>query len=131
MWSTLSVQLLPVLLWLEVSGPNSVLSMDQTVWHSNCGNKWCILNSVVRNRTIWLFDFSEKPPVITCEKITCKSTREKPNFWERLRREFFGILPTESLMASTLSGHLSVNFLPELRFSAFLLRLLTGWNLCT
>ena len=32
----------------------------------------------------------------------------------------FGLLPTESL---TLTGHLVVNFLPDLEFSAFLLRL--------
>ena len=57
---------------------------------------------------------------------------ERPSFWERLQREFFELLPTESLTASSLSQHLAVNFLPDLGFSAFLLRLFTelmAWNL--
>ena len=36
---------------------------------------------------------------------------------------FFGLPPTESLTASTLSGHLAVNFLPDLGFSTFLIKL--------
>ena len=53
------------------------------------------------------------------------SARERSSSWERLRVDFFGLLPTESLTASTLSGHLAVNFQPDLEFSAFLLRLFT------
>ena len=44
---------------------------------------------------------------------------------------FFRLLLTESLTASTLSGHLAVNFPPDLWFSTFLLRWFTGpvvWN---
>ena len=44
------------------------------------------------------------------------------------------LFPTEPLTASTLSGHLPVNFLSDLGFSASLFRLFTGpvvWNLCT
>ena len=51
--------------------------------------------------------------------------RVKPSSWERLRREFFRLLPTESLTASTLSGHLAVSFLPDLGFPAFSLWLFT------
>ena len=53
---------------------------------------------------------------------------------ERLRWDFLGLLPTESLTASTLLGHLSINFLPGLGFSAFFLRVFAvpvAWNLCT
>jgi hypothetical protein len=39
--------------------------------------------------------------------------------------DFFGLLPTESLAAFTLSGDLAVGFLPELGVSAALLRLFT------
>ena len=62
------------------------------------------------------------------------SARERPSSWQHLRRDFFGLLPTESLTASTLSGHLAINFLSDLEFSAFLLRLFTDpvtWNFCT
>ena len=55
--------------------------------------------------------------------ILCTDARETSSFYERLRGNFFGLLPTESITASTLSGHLTVNSLPDLRFSAFLLRL--------
>ena len=58
--------------------------------------------------------------------ILCNDARERPISWERLRSGFFGLLPTESITASTLSGHLTVNFLQDLEFSAFLWRLLTG-----
>ena len=51
------------------------------------------------------------------------NAREKPSSWERLRKDFFGLFPKESLTVSTLSEHLAVNFLPDLGFSAFLLRL--------
>ena len=37
----------------------------------------------------------------------------------------FERLPTKSLTASTLYGHLAVNFLPDLGLSVFLLRLFT------
>ena len=46
-------------------------------------------------------------------KIFCNDARERPSSWERLRKDFFGLLPTESLTSSTLSGHLAVNFLPD------------------
>jgi hypothetical protein len=39
--------------------------------------------------------------------------------------DFFGLLPTKSLTAFTLSGDLAVSFLSELAVSAFLLRLFT------
>ena len=48
------------------------------------------------------------------------TAREKPSSWEHLRRDFFGLLPTESLTASTLSEHLAVNFLPDLRLFCLL-----------
>ena len=43
--------------------------------------------------------------------ILCDDARERPSSWEYLQRNFFGLLPIESLTASTLSGHLAVNFL--------------------
>ena len=52
-------------------------------------------------------------------------SHERPNSWEPLRRDFFGLLPTESLTEYTLSGNLEINFLKDLVFSAFLLRLFT------
>ena len=54
---------------------------------------------------------------------TAEDARERPSSWERPRRNFFGLLPTESLTASTLSGYLAVDFLPDLGFSTFLMRL--------
>ena len=57
--------------------------------------------------------------------ILSYSACERPSSWERLRRDFFGLLPTESLIASTLLGHLAVNFLSDLGFSAFMLWLFT------
>ena len=66
-------------------------------------------------------------------KILCNDTRKRLNSWERLRRDFFELLPTESLTSSTLSGHLAIYFLSDQRFSDFLLRLFTdpvAWNLC-
>ena len=53
------------------------------------------------------------------------STLERPSLWERPQRDFFGLLPTESFTASTLSGHFAVNLLPDLGFSAFLWKLIT------
>ena len=50
--------------------------------------------------------------------LLCNDARERPSSWECLRRDFFGLLPTEYLTASTLSGYLAVNFLPDLGFSA-------------
>ena len=44
--------------------------------------------------------------------------------------DFIGLFPTESLTASTLLGHLVVNFLPDLGFYAFLLGLFTDPELC-
>ena len=67
-------------------------------------------------------------------KILCNDVRERSSSWKRLRRDFFELLPTESITTSKLSGHLAVNFLPDLGFSAFLLRLFTDsvahflWN---
>ena len=55
-------------------------------------------------------------------KILCNDAHERPSFWKRFRRDCFQLLPTESLIASTLSGHVAVNFLQDLGFSAFLLR---------
>ena len=46
--------------------------------------------------------------------------RERPNSWERLWGEFFGLCPTESLNASTFSRDFAVNFLPLVDFCAFL-----------
>ena len=66
------------------------------------------------------------PRMSLCFKIRCNDARERPSSGERLWGDFFGLLPTESLTASTLSGHLAVNFLPDQGFSAFLLRLFTG-----
>ena len=36
--------------------------------------------------------------------------RERPNFWEHLQKDFFGLCPTESITASTFCGDLAVNF---------------------
>ena len=58
-------------------------------------------------------------------KILCNDARERPSSQERLRGYFFRLLRTWSLTATTLSGHLAVNFLPYMGFSAFLLRLFT------
>ena len=58
----------------------------------------------------------------------------KIKFLEMSSEGFFRLLPTESLTASTLSGHLAVNFLSDLGSSSFLLGLLTDpvtRNLCT
>ena len=66
--------------------------------------------------------------------ILCSDAREISNSWEYLWSDFFRLLPVKSLTASTLPGHLAVNFLPYLGFSTFLLRLFTypvAWNLCT
>ena len=52
-------------------------------------------------------------------KFLCNNAGARPISWERLRRDFFGFLPTESLIPSTSSGHLAVIFLPALGFSAF------------
>ena len=43
-------------------------------------------------------------------KILCNDARERPSYWESLQRDFYGLLRTESFIASTLSGYLSVNF---------------------
>ena len=56
-------------------------------------------------------------------KILCNNARERPSSWERLQKDFFGFLLTESITTCALSGQLAVNFWPDLRFSAFLLRL--------
>ena len=56
----------------------------------------------------------------------------KTKFLRMSWKDFFRLLLTEFLTASTLAGHLVVNFLPDLGFSAFLLRLFTDsvtWNL--
>ena len=58
-------------------------------------------------------------------KIFCNVACQRPSFRDRLLRDFLGLLPTESLIASAFSGHPAVNFLSDLRFSAFLLRLFT------
>ena len=42
-------------------------------------------------------------------KILCNHACERPSSWEHLRRDFFGLLPTESFTASTLSELLAVN----------------------
>ena len=52
-------------------------------------------------------------------------TRERQISSESFEREFFRLIPTESLTAFTLLGHFAVNFLSELGFSVFLLRLFT------
>ena len=56
-------------------------------------------------------------------------------FWNVfVEGDFFRLLQTESPTASALSGHLTVNYLPDLGFSAFSLRLFinpVAWNLCT
>ena len=57
-------------------------------------------------------------------KILRNDTRERASSWECLWRYFLGLLPTESLTASTFSGHFAVNILPDLGFSAFFLRFL-------
>ena len=62
------------------------------------------------------------------------SARERPSSRECRRRDFFGIIPTDTLTISTLSEHLAINFLLDLGFSAFLLRLFidsVAWKLCT
>ena len=67
-------------------------------------------------------------------KILCNEAHERPSSWEHLPRDFFRLLPTESLSTSTLLGHLLVNFLPDMAFSAFLFRWFTdpvAWNLST
>ena len=67
-------------------------------------------------------------------EILCNNISERPSSWERVRRDFSKVLPTESLTAFTLSRHLAVNFLPDLVFSTFLLRLFNApvsGNLCT
>ena len=51
------------------------------------------------------------------------SARERPSSSESLCKDFLEFLPTKSLTSSTLSGHLLVNFLPYLGFSASLLNL--------
>ena len=56
-------------------------------------------------------------------KILGNDVQERLGSWERLQRGFFRLLPTESLTTSILSGHLAINFLPDLRFSASSLRL--------
>ena len=53
------------------------------------------------------------------------SARERPSSQEHLPRDFLGLLLTEFLTASTLSGHFVINFLPDMWFSAFFLRLFT------
>ena len=54
--------------------------------------------------------------------ILSNSARERPSSWD-----FFGLLPTESLTASTLWGHLAVNFLSDLGFSASLSSFFFYW----
>ena len=48
-----------------------------------------------------------------------------PSSLLHLRMDFFGLRPTETLDASTLSADLALNFLPLDGFSNFLLRLFT------
>ena len=48
---------------------------------------------------------------------------ERPNSWEHLQRDFFRLL-TESISVFTLSGHLSVNILPDLRFFCLLVKVI-------
>ena len=64
----------------------------------------------------------------TAEDLSSRffTARERPSCWGHFRRDFFGLRSTESLTTSTLSGHLAVNFQPDLGFSAFFLRLFTS-----
>ena len=75
--------------------------------------------------SLWTFDVRFTHSHIMAMVHLSYSGRERPSFWERLRKNFFGLLPIEFLTATTLSGHLAVNFLPDLGFSAILLRLFT------
>ena len=53
-------------------------------------------------------------------KILWMDERERPSSRERLWSNIFGLLPTESLTASTFSGDLAVNFLPLVDLCPFL-----------
>ena len=67
-------------------------------------------------------------------KILFNDSREIPRSWKRLQWDFYELLQTKFLTESTLSGQLAINFLSNLVFSAFLLRLFivhVAWHLCT
>ena len=53
-------------------------------------------------------------------KILWTDKRERPNFLERLRSDFFGLGPAESLTASTFSRDLALNFLSLVDFCSVL-----------
>ena len=79
---------------------------------------WCLISILYGYSRIFFF------------KILCNDAYKRPNSWERFRRDFFGFCPTESITASTLSGHLAIkstscqilDFLPSCWFC-----LLTLW----
>ena len=62
--------------------------------------------------------------------ILCNNVHERPNYWEHLWRDFFGLLPIESLTTFTLPGDLAVDFLLHLGFSTFLWQLFTDPEIC-
>ena len=58
MWSTVSLPLLPGLLWSKVVAPDSLISRsNRTVEHSSYLRINDMLNWIVRNRTAWSFNY--------------------------------------------------------------------------
>ena len=60
----------------------------------------------------------------TTEGHSWTDERERPNSWESLRSDFFGLRATESRTVSTFSGNLAVNFLPLVENCPFLVDLI-------
>ena len=82
-------------------------------WYSST---WC---TYYLHRCISYFDILAGVNMLHFFKTQCNDAREWTNSWERLRMDYFRLLPTESLTASILSWNLAVNFTPDLRIFAF------------
>ena len=88
------------------SGSSSILFSNH--WHIS---KRFSMSAVVSLCLIWiLYRYSWR----SFFKNLCNDARERPSSWERVRRNLFGVLLSDSLTASTLSEYLAVNFLPDL-----------------
>ena len=102
---------------LEILGTQSCCC-----WHDLIQNHWhtsthFVMWFCVRVCLIWiLYEYNWR----SFFKILWMDDRERPNSWQRLRSDFFGLHPTESFTASTFSGDLAVSFLPLVDFCRFL-----------
>ena len=94
------------------------LKIDATHLYDNSYCYWVIFHLSLKNQSCHFRKV--KPDDKGRNWLTLSySARERRSSWEHLRRDFFGLLPTEFLTASTLSEHLAVSFQPDLGFLPF------------